>query len=168
MHATPTHACHTLALLHHAHGLARASPPVAARSHPFEARNYGTITSSRIEWAFVARPTEKAALQPYLAALGHCTGEWPQGCRGGALPRTEMPYSEYKNSEVGNKLDARLCVEGEQPLSEVEFVALRACTLPRLLCQRTIPQRRSFAMRMASRAFSTRALAACCPKLPVI
>ena len=48
-----------------------------------------TITSSRIEWAFVARPTEEAAFQPYLAALGHYTGEWPQDCRGG-----EMPYSE--------------------------------------------------------------------------
>ena len=29
---------------------------------PFEARNYGTVTSSRVEWFFVARPGELDAL----------------------------------------------------------------------------------------------------------
>ena len=96
---------------------------------PFHARNYGTRTSSRVEWHFVSRPHAIHELADHLTALGTPPGEWPQGDRASCL-RTTLSFGAYKGSRAGRKLDARLGVEGEQSLSEAEFLALRAYTGP--------------------------------------
>ena len=96
---------------------------------PFEARNYGTHTSSRVEWFFVARPDEVDVMEPYLRDLGHPARYWPQGIRGHDK-RNTMKYDEYQQSKLGRQLTAGLGIEGEQPMSEPEFIVLRAYTGP--------------------------------------
>ena len=93
---------------------------------PFEARNYGTITTSRIEWFFVARAGEKASLAKHFDDVGY--DDWPQGTRG--PKRSTMSLVTFKQSAIGKKLDALLSVEGDQPMSEPEFLVVRAYTGP--------------------------------------
>ena len=92
---------------------------------PFTARNYGTTTTSRIEWCFVARPKDLSLLGARLNALGLPAGRWPSHDE-----RSVMRYDEYMRSATGVGLQAQLEAEGEQALSEPEYVGLRAHTRP--------------------------------------
>ena len=77
----------------------------------------------------MARPTEVDELDEYLIALDQPPGAWPQGCRGGAAPRSTMAFNTFRKGPLGRRLDAELGAEGEQPMSEPEFIGLRAYTV---------------------------------------
>ena len=86
----------------------------------FEAPNYGTRTTSRIEWHFVTMPT--------AAGLDACgISEWPaerrnMGAAGGA-PRVAKSLEEYEPE--WRRVNERLRVVGISPLQRDEFIALR-------------------------------------------
>ena len=99
----------------------------------FEARNYQTRTSSRLEYCFVARPEELPNLGTHLAELGLPKGQWPSV---GSISETKeddelrhtRTYEQF--GDELRKVNAQLVAYREQPLSFVEFVALRAYTGP--------------------------------------
>ena len=103
---------------------------------PFIARNYGTVTTSRLEWGFVATPYALGTMGAYLRELGHPTDRWPAGpsARDGGghsdPGRKPLSYKEYMSSAVGRRLTVELEAEGEQAMSEPEFIAMRAYTGP--------------------------------------
>jgi len=86
----------------------------------FEVGNYGTITTSRIEWCFVASPE----MGPEQVDLY----EWPGTEREREHVRDAKGYDEFmaKRDEV----NAGLTAVGEQRLSRVEFLSLRMYTGP--------------------------------------
>ena len=99
---------------------------------PFTARNYGTTTSSCVEWFFVVKPDALAELDEKLLALGLPPGEWPEGevTRSSGHGRSTVRFLDFKRSSKGRRLDAELSAEADQPLSEAEFAALRLYTGP--------------------------------------
>ena len=95
---------------------------------PFEARNYGIVTTSFVEYHFVAAPDKLASLGPALAALGIRDGGWPQGRE---ARRSPMSFEQFKaEGATGMRLDASLWALNEQALSRPEFFVLRSYTGP--------------------------------------
>ena len=101
---------------------------------PFEAHNYKTITSSHLEWCFVAEPEKLDELSPQLQKLDLPTGQWPAA---GNMTRDDtsddklrIPKSFDAFSDERRKVDAMLLLEGEQPLSFSEFCVLRCYSGP--------------------------------------
>jgi hypothetical protein len=95
---------------------------------PFDASNYRTTSTSRIEWYFVARPSELSALAPHLERLGQPTGQWPMiGSSSETTDDDELRKAQsFAQFEKRRRdIDAQLTANGEQPLSFVEFAALR-------------------------------------------
>lgn len=83
--------------------------------------NYGTVTTSRIEWAFVTDPSDAAKERLGLA-------EWPGTERERDHKRDAKSWDDF--APVRSGIDARLMAAGEQALSHAEFYALRLYTGP--------------------------------------
>lgn len=88
---------------------------------PFDVRNYGTTTTSRIEWTFVTDPVGG------LEKLG--LDEWPGAERDRKDGIRQVRSIESFDAQL-KTLGARLVALGEQPLSLAEFCALRCYTGP--------------------------------------
>lgn len=99
----------------------------------FDARNYRTRTTSRLEWWYVARPEALPELSPYLEELGQPTMQWPMiGSLSEGTDDDELrhPKTFAQFEKERRRIDAQLAACGEQPLSFVEFVALRCYSGP--------------------------------------
>ena len=101
---------------------------------PFEAHNYQTVTSSHLEWCFVAETDALPRLKQQLEALDLPTDQWPAAgnmTRGDTSDdRARIPRSFDDFATERRKVDAMLLLEGEQPLSFVEFCVLRCYSGP--------------------------------------
>ena len=114
-------------------------PPLALLSLRTQS-NYGTRTTSRIEWAFVAEPASLTALTPHLKSLGLRPNkdkrfEWPNTSeqrqrRDGCPKRVPVAFEDGAKAGKRMEVDAMLGAQGEQPLSKVEWCVLRAYTGP--------------------------------------
>ena len=90
----------------------------------FEVRNYGTVTSSRIEFFFVTDPSPNRLDRLRLR-------EWPQEPKliaAGRDGRRPLPIRSFRAAR--RTVDAQLRTGGEAPLSVEEFVAARLYTGP--------------------------------------
>ena len=98
----------------------------------FQAKNYETWTTSKIEWNFVVNPTEEG-----LRGLG--LKDWPKDMRvqgpdpssAGESPRRAMPIESYRN--VLSMRNEQLEAQGSDPLRDEEFFGTRAFTGPMYL-----------------------------------
>ena len=105
----------------------------------FNALNYKTETTSKIEWNFVVNPTEEG-----LRGLG--LDSWPKDRRvhgfdpssagatnhtTGANPRRAMPIESFRN--VLSMRNEQLEAQGSDPLRDEEFFGTRAFTGPMYL-----------------------------------
>lgn len=100
---------------------------------PFDARNYQTRTTSRLEWMFVAKPEALPQLTPHLEKLGQPAGHWPMiGSMSESTDDDQLrhPKTFAQFEKKRREIDARLAAHGEQPISFVEFAALRCYSGP--------------------------------------
>jgi len=90
----------------------------------FEVGNYGTATTSRAEWLFVVSPDTGLDILDL--------DDWPGAEEARTSPgRAERkPHSLEDFRSEWDSVDKRLVAGGEQPLSDVEFIALRLYTGP--------------------------------------
>ena len=98
----------------------------------FTAHNYGTCTTSRIEWAFVHSPSSLKSLTPYLTAIGAPSDAWPATTRSvdSAAVRKPVAFEQPSTKATLLEIDAKLGAHGEQPVSKLEWAVLRAYTGP--------------------------------------